>query len=769
MSAAERVRRHRAKKRLSAEAKTMLFTRPDWALFLDPARLPQKAGCDAGQVRAVALKELVDNALDVGANATLERVDANTWTVADDGDGFDAASVAGLVAVNRPLMSSKLLRRPTRGAVGNGLRVVTGAAVASGGSLEVESRGRRFRIEVDRRTGETEATELACNACRRSGTRVTIAFGPALPSAGDDGHLARDALRFPGPACEPFRSHLPWYDTASWAELAAAAAPGTTAAQLLACMGIESADDRPAADVTYGEVWLRLDFRGVPEPRLLPRGHGGLEGHAHASVSTDSTLVEAWAKALERVPPSRARSTIKVFVNRTRVVRPATITGGGYLLLGGEYFCSLSRVELGCEYAVELSVTAPHVPIVNDGKTPDLRRWRGAVGGVLETALRRAYRELAPPRRRGDIRGAAFAVMEEAYLKASGGGTLPANARQIMYAARPLIAEILGPDRDPVDDKYFTQVLLPDYVAENEAEGADWDVVYDARGHLVEPHTERRVPLGTEAVRDYLLPRQTHREPLLAVGGGLRRQAKPRDRYRTALFIEKEGFGPLLQAARVAERFDCAILSTKGMSVVACRHLLDRLGRDGTVVLVAHDFDRAGLAIAHTLGADGRRYTFEHTPRMVDIGLRLPDVRAMDLQDEPAPDAGPGPEALRAYGATEDEIEFLCRRKRRVELNAMTSDRFVSWLEVRLRGHGAGKVVPDAATLEAKAREAIAARIVREHAAAVEAAAWTEAEAVALPSGLARRARAILAAHPELSWEEAVERAVASTIERGAA
>ena len=149
----------------------MLFTRPDWALFLDPARLPQKAGCDAGQVRAVALKELVDNALDVDANATLDRVDANTWTVADDGDGFDAASVAGLVAVNRPLMSSKLLRRPTRGVVGNGLRVVTGAAVASGGSLEVESRGRRFRIEVDRRTGGTGATELACNAPRRSGTR----------------------------------------------------------------------------------------------------------------------------------------------------------------------------------------------------------------------------------------------------------------------------------------------------------------------------------------------------------------------------------------------------------------------------------------------------------------------------------------------------------------------------------------------------------------------------------------------------------------------
>jgi Histidine kinase-, DNA gyrase B-, and HSP90-like ATPase len=168
-SSAERVRRHRLKKKLSAEAGgTMLFTRPDWSLFLDPGRLPQKAGCDAGQVRAVALKELVDNALDAGANATLERVDADTWTVADDGAGLDAAAIATLFAVDRPLTSSKLLRRPTRGAVGNGLRVVTGAAIASGGALEVESRGRRFRIEVDRQTGGTEATELRCDAAGRS-------------------------------------------------------------------------------------------------------------------------------------------------------------------------------------------------------------------------------------------------------------------------------------------------------------------------------------------------------------------------------------------------------------------------------------------------------------------------------------------------------------------------------------------------------------------------------------------------------------------------
>lgn len=52
-------------------------------------------------------------------------------------------------------------------------------------------------------------------------------------------------------------------------------------------------------------------------------------------------------------------------------------------------------------------------------------------------ALEKAYKE-KPVK----IRDAAFQVMEQAYLKASDNNSLPANARQIMYAARPLIMEI---------------------------------------------------------------------------------------------------------------------------------------------------------------------------------------------------------------------------------------------------------------------------------------------------------------------------------------
>src|SRR5262249_49054356 len=42
------------------------------------------------------------------------------------------------------------------------------------------------------------------------------------------------------------------------------------------------------------------------------------------------------------------------------------------------------------------------------------------------------------------IKDAAGQVMEEAYLHASDAGALPANARQIMYSARPLVLALTG-------------------------------------------------------------------------------------------------------------------------------------------------------------------------------------------------------------------------------------------------------------------------------------------------------------------------------------
>jgi hypothetical protein len=69
------------------------------------------------------------------------------------------------------------------------------------------------------------------------------------------------------------------------------------------------------------------------------------------------------------------------------------------------------------------------------------------------------------------IKEAAWQVMEEAYLKASAGGTLPALARQVMYAARPGIQQLSDRPLGSRFDQYFTQTLLPEYMEEHGSTG----------------------------------------------------------------------------------------------------------------------------------------------------------------------------------------------------------------------------------------------------------------------------------------------------------
>jgi hypothetical protein len=118
------------------------------------------------------------------------------------------------------------------------------------------------------------------------------------------------------------------------------------------------------------------------------------------------------------------------------------------------------------------------------------------------------------------------------------------EARQVMYAARPTIQQRTGRQ---LDDQYFTQTLLPDYMREQEV---SWNVVFDDRGHFFEPHTDRSVGLGTLAVGDYLdrIGAPDFQNAGLAASSVV--TCGPDGRFGAVLFIEKEGFLPLRRAAR---------------------------------------------------------------------------------------------------------------------------------------------------------------------------------------------------------------------------
>jgi hypothetical protein len=138
------------------------------------------------------------------------------------------------------------------------------------------------------------------------------------------------------------------------------------------------------------------------------------------------------------------------------------------------------------------------------------------------------------------IRDAAFKVMAKVYAAASDNGKLPAEPRQIYYAARGEILRLAKVER--LDSGRFTQEFLVDYLNEHPEECAAWDVVFSDRGHFVEPHTGRVVGLGTMAVRDYT---GGYANPALiesVFAGPQIKTRGPEGRFAGLLYIEKQGF-----------------------------------------------------------------------------------------------------------------------------------------------------------------------------------------------------------------------------------
>lgn len=393
-----------------------------------------------------------------------------------------------------------------------------------------------------------------------------------------------------------------------------------------------------------------------------------------------------------------------------------------------------------------------------------------------DRAIRRLREREAVEQEKLTVKKAAWKVMKQAYMQASDGGRLPANMRQVMYAARPLVLKLTD-GKCWKKSSTFTQNLLPSYMLEHPDQTASWDVVADARGHFAEPHSRDResIGIGTLDVRGYLASWtdgddvSTDVEPpelddSFPTSG-------PTNRFKYALFIEKEGFDPLLARAQIAERYDMAIFSSKGMSVIAARKLVDELSQAGVTVFVLHDFDRAGLLIAHWLSHDNDRYVFTAEPNVIDLGLRLADVKKMGLQAEPLvykQRKSPMDKLWECENVTPQERVFLVGQRRsqgwwdgqRVELNAMTSRQFIEWIEAKFEEHGVEKLIPDSETLDVAWQRALMIAEVNDAVdkAGKEFKKKRKAKKQKAPSDLAKRLRTLLNTHPELPWDKALVR-----------
>jgi hypothetical protein len=350
-------------------------------------------------------------------------------------------------------------------------------------------------------------------------------------------------------------------------------------------------------------------------------------------------------------------------------------------------------------------------------------------------------------------------AMPEAYGAASDNDTLPAPARQVAYALRRItgLGTALAMDYLIKRSSRGRPGLIDCYMEDHPDETEDWDVIRDARGSLVEPHTYRKVPLGTLEVRDYLngaywrgadlgrhddddhVPQLTLTVPTYG----------PEDRYGSILYIEKEGFQEQVSAANVQERWDLAIASSKGYSVRAARRALIDLALQWDVtVLVAHDFDKQGIGIFDLI---------EREVDAVDLGLRLDDVAG--LTPEPVSYRSDPRQNLRERGASEREIDFLRgdgKTGQRVELNALVGREFIDWLEGKLADAGVSKVVPDSDRLDAAYRRAYKRRLLNARIAEAYEEASAEANRVSAPVDLATRVATALDDHSRRSWDDVI-------------
>lgn len=749
-----------------------MFEREDWTLFRELPRLGQRAGVPLRLLPRLVLKELVDNALDVAGREGFEagRQD-NGFFVQDGGSGFDGddARIASIFSINRPLASSKLLRLPTRGALGNGLRVVTGAVLASGGTLHVSTRGRTLRLAPQDDTGATVAEVVG--TYDRPGSRIDVALGPAL-------HVGHDVLEWAqaafdladGESAYKGKTSAYWYDSASFFELLRAA-PGRTVADVIGefdgcahpkagkiarefagrpAVSLDRAESdrllsraressKPVAPKRLGCVgW---DVSGYPADHVkvlgnltLDKGHG-----SHGGIVP--CVVEGWAAVADE-------ASVGISVNRTPITadvrafhnakdKSIAIYGSGLSLT---FPVGRKPVRL------RLNLDSPCVPITSDGKAPDLGVFFSLIDEVVRRVVNRAkLREryskplaAVPTTQKGVILG----CLDAAIAKAGDDGRLRYSLRQLFYAVRPHVIEAFG--KQP-SYEYFCQVVTDH---ENKA-GRDLPGIYrDSRGTLYHPHSGEVIPLGTLNVERY---------------------ERPAWSFNKILYSEKEGFFEVLRDVRWPERHDCALMTSKGFASRAARDVLDLLGETGEPLTFycIHDADASGTMIYQAL-QEATRARAGRSVRIVNLGLEPAEALEMGLQVEDATPAD-GKAAPVADYVPKEWGAWL--QTKRVELNAMTTAQFLAWLD-RKFADLAGKVVPPAPVLADRlgsdVRDELGRRIASDllaegdHSGRVERAFAALQPAIEVRSGtIAEDVRAGLDVEPARSWAAPVRRVAA--------
>jgi DNA topoisomerase VI subunit B len=324
-------------------------------------------------------------------------------------------------------------------------------------------------------------------------------------------------------------------------------------------------------------------------------------------------------------------------------------------------------------------------------------------------------------------------------------------ARTLGYKVRPLVQKYTDKE---LKLSYFTQTLLPEY---ERTFGAIDGLYYEARGYLYEPHTGKKIPLGTREVNNYAVPDHL---------------------FNKILYIEKEGLDTQLEPYQLAEKYDMAIAWGKGYAVTATRTLLARSEIRDMQVFVLHDADPAGYNIARTLAEATKRMP-DHNIDVIDLGLTVPHAIEYGLETEQftrqralPSDLDLDDEALEwftgiAFDAGRGKTHYDCTR---CELNAFSCDGLAEFIEDRLREHGADtKLVPPQSVIDtdtaARRDELMTATVQREITAVIKAVAERLVDEVDIGGIDSAAVAAEFDSDPAQSWRDAVTGLVGAAID----
>jgi hypothetical protein len=641
-------------------APELLFEREDWTLYLSLAHLPQKAGVDAEQLARLVVKELTDNALDAADMAGRSgevgvQVTDGNLTVTDQGTGIADAtpeSLARIFSVARPMLSSKLVRRPSRGAVGNGLRVALGYLTATRARLTVATG--TVRVTLDPELDGTSRIVHAETIEPITGLRLTVTAGDT-PFTKDDCAWALDAIELAIQSSQPAftgKPSLHWLDADHFHVLTRAVVGDVTIRQFLANFhGFAGSTiqsrvakqflRRPLGSLTAREAaeLLAAGQQAARAPNakaLCPLGRDAVitDGYAlaqgsftegrHAPRATLPFLVEAWVDADHPNQPST--SSLSLCMNRTRALAPTSgHAGHGRLRLSISNAQVIADVPAGPRYAINVNITSPMFRLLSDGKTPDCAPFADAMAEAIGKAAKQAGRDIAAQMSAADKRDAArrrAEAQEDAQEKALADREARQHRRALLAIEK---AERIAEKKARPTIRDAVLQLLPDAITEAEASGYLFNtrhIVYAIReqvrqlsGQELKQAYFEQLVTELEAERGDLSPRLIREArgnfyiphidadavPLGTVS--VRNFRRPAWTFNKVVVIEKEDLRLMLEQAGWAQRHDAMLMSSKGFNTRAARDLVDAIAETTEPVRVfnAHDADAAGTVIQHTL------------------------------------------------------------------------------------------------------------------------------------------------------------------------